>query len=314
MAYDQVTKRPQLWTWRHWVPRECMVLLAGGAGIAKGRTVCDLIGRETRGWDMPDGSPLLVPPGDVISITGEDQPDTAMAWRLDAAGADRRRVHDLTWIDGKRFKLDDAGFKVLHKLAARGPLCGTCKHFRAEACYCACCPRLGWNLVMVYLDPLTLALPCRISDNLTARDVVVDPCDAFARKYRCAWLTTHHTVKDGSIAGSQGLVDACRHVLFARRMTRKGEDHSMRELSIYKSNIGPDDLAPLRYTLEGTTDADLHVAWPSEAVTGAQVRVPTRVLTGRSGAAGYDALSMKTAESKLPPAAEMFRRLNGMSL
>lgn len=259
MSYADVIKEPQRWAAQNWLPMDVMVLGAGAGGISKGRVACSEIASITTGTDFFGGA-VLNPygPRDVIAWTPEDKPKTAMAWRLDAAGADRSRVHDITTTpDGDKRKLTESSIDFIIAKA---------KQIKA----------MGRTLGMVYIDPLSAVLPAgvNISTNAGARANVVDLLDDLADELGDATglnmpsvvLLNAHTVKDGSIQGSAGLVQACRHVLLYRRGKR-----GVCTMSVHKSNIGPDEqaerpdgehvLPPLRYHLIGTDDSDMRVEW-----------------------------------------------------
>lgn len=80
------------WIWPGRVARGKITLLAGHPGLGKSFLTCDITARVSAGLAWPDGSPANEP-GDVLILNCEDDPSDTIRPRLDAAGADVRRVH-----------------------------------------------------------------------------------------------------------------------------------------------------------------------------------------------------------------------------
>jgi hypothetical protein len=83
------------WLWPGYLPRGKLVILDGDPGVAKSTLTLDLAARVSTGAPMPDGSGGG-PPADVLLLSAEDGLADTIRPRLDAAGADVRRVHALT--------------------------------------------------------------------------------------------------------------------------------------------------------------------------------------------------------------------------
>lgn len=186
------------WTWEGRLPRGHVVLIAGKRASAKGLLACNLAGHVTTGDAFP-GELAARAPGDVVMVTAEDDANEDMAWRLRAAGADLARVHDLTWLpDGNPFELSAAATVPGHA----GELLAYLRMLR-EA---------GRNPRLVILDPLNaLVMHGTIKTDQGARRVI-SRLEYVAKRTGVTIVVIHHFVKDGSIAGSQGLEDAPRWV------------------------------------------------------------------------------------------------------
>ncbi len=90
------------WIWRGRVAAGKLNLIAGDPGLGKSFVTLDLIARYTTGRPMPDGSPGI-PSGTAILLSAEDGLADTIRPRLDALGADVRRVHYVaTVIDGRQ--------------------------------------------------------------------------------------------------------------------------------------------------------------------------------------------------------------------
>jgi AAA domain len=298
-TYAEIPRIPQRWLWYPWIARDVMTLLAGKAGSLKGTSLCDIIARISNGESMPDRAPLgypqPLPAGDIIAITPEDRANEAMAYRLFAAGADLSRVWNFTSIrltsgNEKAWKLTPEGLDELAEFADAIPALGLERYGRPGA------------VRLFYVDPMLAVIDNRkVASNELARANVVEPLDALAKRYGAGVALINHTVKDGTIAGSQGLVDAARLTLMFAPVGKSAP--RVKQLSIYKSNIGPDsdDVEPLRYRQAGSTDETRRVEWMSEAQ--AAVSEPE----------GYRTLSLvRSAPEPLQPqptARELFQSL-----
>jgi putative DNA primase/helicase len=86
-----VERRKVGWAWEGWLPLRKLIALDGDPDQGKSTMVVDLAARISSDADMPDGSLGLH--GDVLLLSGEDDIDDTTGWRLDAAGANRDRVH-----------------------------------------------------------------------------------------------------------------------------------------------------------------------------------------------------------------------------
>jgi len=82
------------WLWDQHIPLGAISNLSGDPGLGKSQMTCDLGARITKGWPMP---PLTAPEGKfkprgVLFMNAEDDPARTLRPRLEAAGADLRRV------------------------------------------------------------------------------------------------------------------------------------------------------------------------------------------------------------------------------
>jgi len=97
------------WLWRDRLPSGMIAVLDGPPGIGKSTVVADIAAHISTGRPLP-GETGPRDPTDVLLVGCEDSAAHTVRPRLDAAGADVRRVHLLEEIDGKMIKLpDDVG-------------------------------------------------------------------------------------------------------------------------------------------------------------------------------------------------------------
>jgi putative DNA primase/helicase len=81
------------WLWCGRIPLGRITLLIGRPGAGKSFVTCDLAARVSTHTPWPDPGPDRAPLGDTLLICAEDDPADTIRPRLDAAGADCRRVH-----------------------------------------------------------------------------------------------------------------------------------------------------------------------------------------------------------------------------
>ena len=91
-----IEPEPILWLWPQRMALGKIALLAGQPGVAKSQFACWLTAAVTAGACWPDGG--RAPRGSAIMIGCEDDAGDTVVPRLQAAGADLRRVQILDWV------------------------------------------------------------------------------------------------------------------------------------------------------------------------------------------------------------------------
>ena len=104
-SYADVDPLPAEWLWAGHIPFGELTIMAGLGGTGKGMLCCDLAARISRGDALPGGE--ASPPGSVLLVSAEDDPNVVTVNRLRAAGADMRRVFDLSYVAGAPFQVPD---------------------------------------------------------------------------------------------------------------------------------------------------------------------------------------------------------------
>jgi len=92
---NDIVPKPLRWLWPGRIPLGKLTLFAGDPGLGKSVVTLDVAARVTRGDGWPDGATAGYEAGSVIVLSAEDDPADTIRPRLDAAGADLRRVHIL---------------------------------------------------------------------------------------------------------------------------------------------------------------------------------------------------------------------------
>lgn len=87
-----ITPRSVEWLWPGRIPLGKLTTFAGVGGLGKTFVLCDITARITRGDCWPDSTGECAEPGQVLFISGEDDPDDTLVPRLIEMQADLNRV------------------------------------------------------------------------------------------------------------------------------------------------------------------------------------------------------------------------------
>jgi hypothetical protein len=227
------------WLWQGRIPVGKLVTLDGDPGLGKSTLACALAAPVTTAGSWPDGTRCMYP-GDVILMSAEDGLADTVRPRLDAAGADVKRVHALEGVP----ILDEDGERTLRPptLADIVTLEDVVTTTKARL--------LVVDVVMAYLPAGT--------DAHKDQDVrrVLSRLSSLADRTGCTVLLLRHLnkAKGGDPmyrgGGSIGIVGAARAGLL---VAPDPDDPDRRVLASVKSNLGP---APesLAYRLVGSGD------------------------------------------------------------
>ncbi len=174
VSIAEMPPRPVAWLWEHRIPFGSLTLLDGDPGQAKSTLTYDIAARLTSGKPMPGESGVRLGPAGVVLLQGEDDFNTVVRPRLDAAGADVDRVlvYDRRRVDASEI-LTPAG------------LC----HLAREV------SKRGVRLLVI--DPLANFT----SESLHSADgasKALRPLEALARETGVAVLLVRHLAKGGA--------------------------------------------------------------------------------------------------------------------
>jgi hypothetical protein len=227
------------WLWPGRIPVGKLVTLDGDPGLGKSTLACALAGPVTTAGYWPDGTRCMHP-GDVILMSAEDGLADTVRPRLDAAGADVKRVHALEGVP----IVDEDGERTLRPptLADIVTLGDTITTTSARL--------LVVDVVMAYLPTGT--------DSHKDQDIrrVLSRLAALADRTGCTVLLLRHLNKARGGdplyrgGGSIGIVGAARAGLL---VAPDPDDLDRRVLASVKSNLGPSPES-LAYRLVGTGD------------------------------------------------------------
>jgi putative DNA primase/helicase len=193
-----VTPEPIRWLWPNKIARGKFTLLAGDPGLGKSLISIDIMARTTTAKAWPDGA-TQEEAGSAIVLTAEDDLADTVRPRLDAAGADVRRVVALQAVE---FRDKDGSTKRPFTLERDLP--------QLEAAI-----RSVENCRLVVIDPISAYLGG--VDSHTNADIrgLLAPLSELAAQHSVAILGVNHLRKgDGSaiyrVMGSLAFVAAAR--------------------------------------------------------------------------------------------------------
>lgn len=89
---SQITVKIVEWLWPGRIPRGKQTTLAGPGGVGKSFLLCDLASRVSAGREWPYSNGECAPVGNVLYISGEDDPDDTLVPRMIEQGADLERI------------------------------------------------------------------------------------------------------------------------------------------------------------------------------------------------------------------------------
>lgn len=92
LRLSDVEAKPITWLWRGRLAVGELTIAIGDPGEGKGLISADLAARVTRGVALPGDPEQAIEPGTVVVLSGEDNPETVLRPRYEAAGADLERV------------------------------------------------------------------------------------------------------------------------------------------------------------------------------------------------------------------------------
>jgi len=233
------------WLWRERIPLGRLTVLAGRPGVGKSFVTVDFASRVSTGMAWPDGS-VNESAGGVLFFAAEDDPADTIRPRLDAAGADSKRVYycrnvDLVEIESRVDQVPDCRLVVIDPI---GSYLG--RHVDAYR----------ENEVRAVLEPLA---------EIASRRSIAVILVAHTRK---AWAS----FADDSVLGSRAFVGLARAVWHVtkdphdrtRRLFLPGKSNLSRETSGLAFWIAPD---PARVQWLGPVD------WQADDLTAEE---PTR--------------------------------------
>ncbi|HXI43536.1 MAG TPA: AAA family ATPase [Bryobacteraceae bacterium] len=258
---SDIAAKPVHWLWPGRIARGKLTIIAGNPGLGKSQITASIAAVVTKGGRWPvDGE--RCEPGTVLFLSAEDDPADTLRPRLEAAGADLRRIHFVDGVivgytvDGNRtnraFSLQDDVRALDSKLTELS------------------------DVAAVVIDPISAYLGGADSHkNAEIRGLLV-PLSELAARHNSAIIGVSHLTK---AAGTQALMRVTGSLAFiaaARAgylVTPDQQDKTRRFFLPLKNNLGP-DATGLAFTIQGATVtsaagpvATSLVEWESEPVS-----------------------------------------------
>lgn len=251
---SDIEPQPIRWLWPGRIARGKVSLIAGDPGLGKSLVTLAMAAVVTRGgrWPVDGGH---APQGDVILLSAEDDVADTIRPRLEAAGADVRRIYAITMVRD----VDPAtGTEVPRTFSLRRdiPVLGELITRYPEA-------------KLVVIDPITAYTDG--TDTHRNADVrgLLAPLAELAQRTGVAVVCVTHLNKAGGqsaiyrTTGSLAFVAAARSAML---VTRDPDDPARRLLLSAKNNLAPDS-AGLAYRVGVAETGAPRVEWEAEPVT-----------------------------------------------
>lgn len=243
-----IEPREVQWLWPDRVPLGRITLLVGRPGEGKSFLTTDMASRVSTGRGWPDGS--ACPDGSVILVSAEDDPADTIRPRLDAHGADVRRVHLLATVRkrGEGGRLVEAMFTLEDLPALETAL------MRHDDCR------------LIVIDPIGSFIGGR-TDAHRDNEVrgILAPVAQLAERYGPAVLIVAHrrksagTIADDLAIGSRAFTGIARAVW---HLSRDPNNKNRRLLLSGKNNLAPEGTG-LAFDIGGIPPA---INWESSPV------------------------------------------------
>lgn len=249
-----VKPQPIRWLWQNRIALGKLTMIAGDPGLGKSLVTLDIAARVSsdRGW--PDQSAPLGGPGGVILLSAEDDAADTIRPRLDAAGADVRRIHQLT---GTRRRSPSGDESVEGEFNLRADLPVLEQAIRQTP-----------DCRLVVIDPISAYLGKTDSHVNAEVRAVLGPLSCLAAKYGVAVVAVTHLRKgDGpAIYRTMGSLAFTAAARAAWGVVKDKNDPDLRLFLSVKSNLAC-DVGGLAYRVE-VNDSELpFVRWSDQPVT-----------------------------------------------
>ena len=245
------------WLWEQRIALGKLTVFAGRPDLGKSFITLDLAARVSRGDSFPLYPANIGTPSDVILLSAEDDLMDTIRPRLDAAGADMRRIHALTTVQTGVNVATGKPIYAPFNLAEHLPLLETAIRQRA-------------NCRFVVIDPISAFLGKTDSHNNAEVRGVLAPLAEMAARYRVAVVAVSHFNKGAGeainrVMGSLAFVAAAR-AAFVFAPDRDDPTGARRFMLPLKNNLSA-DRAGLAYRLLSPSPGVMPaVAWEAAPV------------------------------------------------
>jgi hypothetical protein len=251
IPFDQI--EPKAVTWLFWnrIPLGKVTVLDGDPDLGKSTLMLDIAARVTGAANgfAPDGTKIECGVGDVLILSGEDDPAGTIRPRLELAGAHLPSVHFLDEItEGEHTR----PVEIPHDLPAIE------KVIRDTAAK------------LVIIDPL-MAFLCGVDANVDQSvRKALHQLSKVAARTRCAIVLQRHLNKSSNakaIYRGGGSIAISAHARSALLVAEDPDDETKRLLAVIKKNRGGDAptlrfcLDPVSVELAGQPDTICRIGW-----------------------------------------------------
>jgi hypothetical protein len=239
---SEVVPRKVEWLWPSRIPRGKLTTFAGIGGLGKTFVLLDIAARVSRGSEWPDKSGIAKR-GQVLYVSGEDEPEDTLVPRLIEMNADLTRI--------AFFRPVVLGVFTLRHL----PTLDAAIH------------QIGEGVSFVVIDPPTSYLAGVDDHKNTELRSILSPLALWAAKHDVALVFNTH-VNKGSGQKMEAMMRVIGGVTWvnivraAHVFARDQDDPALRYFAPMKNNLGP-EVKALSYRLHATNDL-ARVEWLGE--------------------------------------------------
>lgn len=248
---DSVQRSDVKWAWRGWLPYGKLVLVFGYPAVGKGSLVTSIAATLSNGGNWPDGT--QAPLCSTLILSKEDDAGDTMAPRLDAAGADSRKIYFLDRViqPGENGDMISCWFTLDMIEMVRDTL------------------RKHPDIRLLVIDPPASHMPEKLSDNNQAHvRSLLGPWADLAQEFHIIVLLVMHRPKNGSAKAVSGAIGSGAWLAASRvaiLIARDSEDPSLRLMLCAKNNLS----APPPNRSFKIAGPVAHVEWVGEIETSA---------------------------------------------
>jgi putative DNA primase/helicase len=225
---DTVQAERLEWIWPGKLPRGMFAIISGRMGSGKGISWADWTARITTGQPWPDGAQNTMGPKMVLIAAPEDDPKRTLRPRLEAAGADLKKV---LWL--KRTESVETVRRKTAK-AERQML------LERDLLNIAQALKHHSDIALVILDPLSSFFSIKMTDDREMRPVM-DAITKMCSMTGTTLLAVSHTNKRSDVDSTQRVLGASCVAGSARiiwNFSPNPDDKEERLMSLVKSNVG----------------------------------------------------------------------------
>ena len=233
----EVAPQQIVWLWRKRIALGKLNLIAGQPGLGKSQITALFAAVTSTGGTWPDGS--TAPLGNALFVCCEDDAADTIVPRLDAAGANRGRIHLLDWVlvPSDQREPQRSLFNLERDIDALRTLANA----------------IG-DVKLIVIDPISAYLGRLDSHKNSDVRSALAPLQTLAAEIGAAVVLVSHLNKgaaDGAaisrVSGSGAFVAACRSAWF---VAKHPQDESRRIFTPLKNNVG-NDREGFAYAIEG---------------------------------------------------------------
>jgi hypothetical protein len=236
---ETVTSANVDWLWQYRLARGEMALVAGEGGLGKSMFLMACAAAVSIGGPWPAGLGTA-PRGTVVIVSAEDNPRTTIRPRLEAMGADIRKVK----ICKARVTIDQDGVKSVHPMSLQD-------HSYWKAIF-----DFYGDVALFIVDPIPSYLGRGVNDRQNAEiRAVLEPFieDVIRPRGICFYANTHLSKAPDARSPIQRITGSIAYANIPRNVhliVRDPDDPDRRFWKQAKCNNGPDNLPALAYRIK----------------------------------------------------------------